>query len=110
MMKTENGGCMNKEFVLNIIKESNSWKEGQSVSFRYTNFYGAEWELIFRKEEKEYLPFMYSISGKRSGTNETIGRRYVDAEEAFLHVFNCFNENAAIKNKYDSLEKALEKM
>ena len=24
--------------------------------------------------------------------HETIGRRYIDAESAFLHIFNCFNE------------------
>ena len=101
---------MNKEFVLKIIKECDSWKEGQSIAFRYKNFHGIEWELIFRKEEKEYLPFKYSVSGRRVGTHETTDRRYVDAESAFLHVFNCFNENAATKNRYDSLEKALEKM
>ena len=101
---------MNKEFALNTIKECDSWKEGQSVTFRYKNFHGIEWELIFRKEEKEYLPFKYSVSGRRVGMHETISRRYVDAERAFLHVFNCFNENATIKNRYDSLEKALEEM
>mgnify|MGYP004541363441 CR=1 FL=1 len=100
---------MNKKFVLNTIKESESWKEGQCVVFRFKNFYGMEWELIFRKEEKEYLPFKYSVSGKKVNTHETINRRYVDAESAFLHIFNCFNENADIKDKYDSLDKALKR-
>ena len=101
---------MNKEFVLNIIKECESWDEGKSVSFKYTNFHGIKWELIFRKEEKEYLPFKYSISGRRLGTHETIGRRYVDAESAFLHVFNCFNECATVNDRYDSIKEVLEKM
>ena len=101
---------MNKEFVLNIIKECDLWEEGQSVVFRYINFNGNEWELIFRKEEKQYLPFKFSISGRKVGTYETISRRYVDVENAFLHVFNCFNENATRKDRFDSLEEALDQM
>ena len=99
---------MNKEFVLNTIMESESWKEGQHIVFRYKNFHGIEWKLIFRKEEKEYLQFKYSVSGRKINTHETISRRYVDAESAFLHIFNCFNENANIKDKYSSLENALD--
>ena len=101
---------MNKEFVLNTIKECESWKEGQCIVFRYKNFHGIEWELLFRKEEQEYLPFKYSVSGRKINTHETISRRYVDAESAFLHIFNCFNENANIKDKYSSLENALEEI
>lgn len=47
---------MNKEFVLNTIRECDSWKEGQCVMFRHTTFYGSEWELIFRREENIYSP------------------------------------------------------
>ena len=101
---------MNKEFVLNTIKECESWKEGQCTIFRYKNLHGIEWELIFRKEEKEYLPFKYSVSGRKVNTHETISRRYVDAESAFLHMFNCFNENADIKDRYNSLDKALDEI
>lgn len=50
------------------------------------------------------------MSGRKVNTHEAIDRRYVDAESAFLHIFNCFNENADIKDKYDSLDKALERM
>ena len=98
---------MNKEFVLNTIKECNLWKVGQCVTFRYTTFCGDEWELIFRKEEEKYLPFKFSMSGRKNGTHETIGRRYRDAESAFLHVMNDFNENANVKDRFDSLESAL---
>ena len=50
---------MNKEFVLNTIRECDSWKEGQCVMFRHTTFYGSEWELIFRREENIYSPYKY---------------------------------------------------
>lgn len=50
------------------------------------------------------------MSGRKVNTHETISRRYVDVESAFLHIFNCFNENADIKDRYDSLDKALERI
>lgn len=46
---------MNKEFVLNIIREYDSWKEGQCVMFRHTTFCGSEWELTFRREGNIYV-------------------------------------------------------
>ena len=101
---------MNKEFVLNIIKECDSWKEGQCVAFRHTTFYGIEWELIFRREESIYLPYKFSISGEKIGTHETISRRYRDAKSAFLHVMNDFNENGTVKDRFNILESALEKL
>ena len=42
---------MNKEFVLNTIRECDSWKEGQCVMFRHTTFYGSE----YHAEEWRYV-------------------------------------------------------
>ena len=94
---------MNKAFVIETIKNSKTWNEGNRIAFRHNN-----WHLILRKEESIYSPFTFSISGNKEGTHETIGRRYVSVEDAFLHVLNGFNENAAIKDKYVSLNDALE--
>ncbi len=96
---------MNKAFIIEILKKCKTWKEGEKVVFRHNN-----WELILRKEELIYNPFTFSISGKKNGTHETISRRYLSAEGAFLHILNGFNENANIKNKYGSLNDAMDDM
>ena len=94
---------MNKAFIIETIRDSKTWNEGQRIVFRYNN-----WNLILRKEESIYNPFTFSISGNKEVTHETIGRRYISVEDAFLHVLNGFNENDAIKNKYASLDETLE--
>ena len=96
---------MNKTFIIETLKKCETWKEGEKVVFRHDN-----WELILRKEELIYNPLTFSISGKKNGTNETISRRYLSAENAFLHVLNRFNENANIKNMYASLDEAMDNM
>ena len=101
---------MNKEFVLNTIRECDSWKEGQCVMLRHTTFCGSEWELIFRREENIYSPYKFSVSGKKIGTHERFSRRYIDAESAFLHIMNNFNENANVKDRFNTLESALDKL
>lgn len=96
---------MNKKFIVKILKSCKSWIPGTVVTFRYK-----DWKLIFRKEESIYEPFIFSISGKKNNFNETIGRRYTDAEKAFLHVLNGFNENVNVKNRYKTLDDALKVM
>lgn len=101
---------MNKQFVLNTIKDFGSWEVEQCVTFRYKKSDKVEYELTIKKEEPKYFPFIVAVTGTRTGTPETIGRRYTSVERAFLHIFNCFNENANEKDDYDSLEEALDKM
>lgn len=60
------------------------------------------WELTLRKEEKIYKPFTYSVVGNKAN-GSSISRRYTSMESAFLHILNEFNENANIKNKYQSI-------
>ena len=101
---------MNKQFVLNTIKDFESWEVGQCVTFRYKSSNKVEYELTIKKEEPKYFPFIVTVTGTRTGTPETIGRRYTSVERAFLHIFNFFNENANEKDDYDSLEEALDKI
>ncbi|WP_249311957.1 hypothetical protein [Congzhengia minquanensis] len=77
---------MNKSFIIEMLKNCKSWEEGTIITFRHK-----DWELIFRKEESIYKPF--TVSGKKRNSNETISRRYTNAEKAFLHILNGFNEN-----------------
>lgn len=100
---------MNKEFVLNTIQASKTWEAGQCLSFRHT-ICGNEWDLIIRKEENIYFPYTISVSGRKVGSPETMRRRYTDAETAFMHIMNDFNENANIKNRFGTLDSALEKL
>lgn len=89
---------MNKAFIIETLKSCESWREGQRVTFKHN-----DWKLILRKEEAIYNPFTFSISGKKSGTHETISRRYLSAEAALLHVLNRFNENANMKTSMNHL-------
>ena len=65
------------------------------------------WEFTLQKEEKTYFPYEYSLRGKKIGTYETCARRYTSMEAAFLHIVNHLNENAAIDDKYKSIEEWL---
>ena len=94
---------MNKAFIIETINSSKTWNGTERIVFRHNN-----WNLILRKEDSIYNPFTFSVSGNKEGTHETISRRYISVENAFLHILNGFNENATIKNKYDSLDEALE--
>lgn len=87
----------NKKYIEMTLQEERLWKAGESDIFTFNG-----WELTLRKEEKIYKPFTYSVVGNK--TNDTsISRRYTSMESAFLHILNGFNENANIKNKYNSI-------
>lgn len=103
-MKRKCSTC-NKTFIVEILKSCRLWEVGTITAFRYQ-----DWELIFKKEDLIYKPFTFTISGKKRNSNETINRRYTSAEMAFLHMLNDFNENINVKNKYQSLEDALQGM
>ena len=93
---------LNNEYILTTLSEEKLWKVGESDTFIFEN-----WNITLRKEEEIYKPFMYSINGEKNNTNETFSRRYTTVEKAFLHILNHFNENANIKNRYETLSDAL---
>lgn len=93
---------MTKEYILRTLREEHLWKPGDVDTFEATVY--QKWEFTLKREEKHYLPYKYSLTGKKIGTNETWSRRYRSMEEAFLHIVNRLNENAAIKNKYNYIE------
>ena len=101
---------MNKQFVLNTIKDFESWEVGQCVTFRYKSSNKVEYELTIKKEEPKYFPFIVTVTGTRTGKPESFGWRYTFVERSFLNIFNCFNDNANEKDDYDSLEEALDKI
>lgn len=93
---------LNKDYVQTMISEEMLWENGKCVTFRYS-----DWTLTLKKEGSQYLPFSYSLSGSKINSLESWSRRYADLENALLHIFNAFNENSNLKNKYETLSKAL---
>lgn len=101
---------MNRTLLTDIINDSKNWKSGDCVLFTFVNKNIGRWLLTLKKEEEIYDPLKFSLTGKKEGTHETIGRRYVDAEKVLLHMFNDFNENACIRNRYNNLEEVMQKL
>ena len=46
------------------------------------------------RDEDWALPLKFRLEVFKFGTNETWNRRYLNIEQAFLHIFNDFNEDA----------------
>lgn len=89
---------LNKEYIKQTLKFEKLWKIGESDSF---NFFS--WNLTLIKEEEKYAPYKYSLKGTHDN-GSCMSRRYKSMEDAFLHILNRFNENAAIKDKFQTLE------
>lgn len=93
---------MTRGYVLHTLREEHLWENGQTDTFEV--MLSQKWEFTLRREEKEYLPYKYSLTGKKIETNETWSRRYISMEEAFLHIVNRLNENVMVEDKYTYVE------
>jgi len=96
---------LNVNFINKLLERKDNFKIGEKVNFIYKNDYNNVWKLSLSREEEQYAPFLFSVEGKKVGTNETWCRRYTSIEQAILHIANCFNENANIKDNYNNLEE-----
>lgn len=96
---------MTKEYVLQTLKEENLWKAGDSDTFCF--MLSQMWEFTLQREEDTYLPLKYSLKGKKIGTYETWGRRYISMEAALLHIINHLNENVNVQDRYKDLNEWL---
>lgn len=95
---------LNVNFINKLLERKDNFKIGEKVNFIYKNDYNNVWKLSLSREEEQYAPFLFSVEGKKVGSNETWNRRYINLEQAILHIANCFNENANIENKYSDLQ------
>lgn len=93
---------MTRRYVLHTLREEHIWKTGEEDTFEVT--LSQKWEFTLKREEEQYLPYKYSLTGRKIGTCETWSRRYRSMEAAFLHIVNDLNENVMVKDKYDSIE------
>jgi len=96
---------LNVNFINKLLERKDNFKIGEKVNFIYKNDYNNVWKLSLSREEEQYAPFLFSVEGKKVGSNETWNRRYINLEQAILHIANCFNENANIKDNYNNLEE-----
>ena len=93
---------MTRRYVLHTLRKEHIWKTGEEDTFEVT--LSQKWEFTLKREEEQYLPYKYSLTGRKIGTCETLSRRYRSMEAAFLHIVNDLNENVMVKDKYDSIE------
>ena len=119
MKATENGTTaaqvknMTKTFVAYTLGSEPTWKPGDTVTFEFTYRHtNNKWRMTLRREESKYEPYRYALHGTKLLHNgqpteyaATHGQRYKTMEQAFLHLLNCMNTNANIRNKYKSLEQ-----
>lgn len=93
---------LSTELIRKITEESSHWKPGDNVDFTYGN-----WQITITRENKLYEPFLFFLEGvNRRGGSFT--RRYISIEKAILHVINHFNENVAVRNRFESLRQYYE--
>lgn len=93
---------MTKSYVHRTLIEEHLWKSGEEDTFEVT--LSQKWEFTLKREEEQYLPYKYSLTGRKIGTHEMRSRRYRSMDTAFLHIVNHLNENVMVKDKYDSIE------
>lgn len=91
-----------KGYIMHTLTEEDEWKPGDFDEFTYGG-----WNLKLEREDYCSI-FRFSVTGKRIGAKETLKRCFSSMEGAFLHILNGFNENAEIKNRYKTLEQAME--
>ena len=94
---------LTKTYIFETLLSEHLWDVGQTAEFSFRH-----WDLTLRKEEEIYSPFQFAVTGKhKEFPTNTWGRRYTSMSDAFLHILNHFNENASIRNRYDSISEAL---
>ncbi len=91
--------------TLRLLREEHLMKPGESDGFTL-NINGRVWEMQLKRELEIYAPFKYALTGHCKGTNETWSRRYTSMDAALLHCFNHFNENATVRNRFNSIVEA----
>lgn len=100
---------LNINFINELMAKKESFKIGEKVNFTYKNGNANVWNLTLKREEEKYYPYIFSLEGSKVGTNETWSRRYSSLEDAILHIVNCFNENANVKDEYSNMEDYIKK-
>lgn len=94
--------------IADMVAIGESLNIGESVSFKlHLHFL---WSVTITNESAEWCEeFKYSLNAKCLDNPQSFGRRYTSFGLAMLHCLNRFNENANIRDDYETLSAALNK-
>lgn len=94
--------------IADMVAIGESLNKGESVSFKlHLHFL---WSVTITNESAEWCEeFKYSLNAKCLDNPQSFGRRYTSFGLAMLHCLNRFNENANIRDDYETLSAALNK-
>lgn len=94
--------------VRRLLDEERLMKNGESDGFRLQLDF--EWYVELRKEDRpRIVPFKYAVEAYCLDNIQSFSRRYVSMEKALLHCLNGFNDNAALPDRYESIQDYLSK-
>lgn len=94
--------------IADMVAIGENLNKGESVSFKlHLHFL---WSVTITNESAEWREeFKYSLNAKCLDNPQSFGRRYTSFGLAMLHCLNQFNENANIRDDYETLSAALNK-
>lgn len=99
-----------------ILNDEETLSIGEQIRFNITDriaplFNGSKWHIIITKiEEHDQSPFIYEVVAKNLYWASMLARRFTTLDSAMLFILNGLNENANIKNTFESLEDFFNKM
>ena len=102
--------------VRDILNDEETIGIGEQIRFNITDriaplFNGSTWHIILTKIEKnEQSPFIYEVVAKNLYWASMLARRFTTLDSAMLFILNGLNENANIKNTFESLDDFFNKM
>lgn len=95
-------------FVRRLLDEERLMKNGESDGFRLQLDF--EWYVELRKEDRPRVtPFRYIVEAYCLDNIQCFLQRYVSMGKALLHCLNGFNDNAALLDRYESIQDYLSK-
>ena len=94
---------LDKELVRRLLAEEFLMKERESDGFKLQLTFA--WYAELKKERIDSC--MYTVRAYCLDNLQCIGRRYLTLSDALLDCVNGFNENAALSNRYKSVEHYL---
>lgn len=95
------------ELVRRLLDEEHLMKAGESDSFTIQLYF--LWHVQIRKEPANLAPFKYALKACCLDNIQSFSRRYTTLENALLHCLNGFNENVAVRDRYQSLQEYFHK-
>lgn len=97
---------LDRSLVKKMLEEEERITKGETRSFTLRIHF--PWHVKITKEDNpEYAPYRYALNAYCLDNPQCFNRRYTTLEKALLHCLNGFNENAAIKDRYRSMEEYL---